>query len=466
MKTLFRYSLLIILLTVSCGGEKFPLPVQELDFTATLDVGQQEPPPAVSSNGTGSGLFTLDAEELSYTIIVSVPSLTGPITAAHFHSGSAGEPGEIIHDIFADFTDDGVATGTWTLTSDLVTALSDEDIYLDIHTAANEQGEIRGQLLLGGAIAVGDTTYIQLTPVWEPATGYDLNQPKDILLGREPLIYIADTGNNRILMLDLAGNILGEAKSDILQNPVSLTQDSRLNLFIVTDSNKIFKIDLVAVNHDIGSEPSPIELVYEEVDNPDRKFTGIAARLRSLQGQTFIDYIVTATGNDKVDNKILIFQESFRRPDSFFESNGLGILSASSPSGVTAVRDFSEDFIYSMIGENFFKVQWITTSEFGFTVRLNPADGNFDLLQPGKFSQPEDVTVDPEGSIYVVDADLDFMFKFSSSGEELQSFGGTGDGVKQLNSPHGIAFFDRTLYVADTANNRIVRYKLSTDIGN
>ena len=58
------------------------------------------------------------------------------------------------------------------------------------------------------------------------------------------------------------------------------------------------------------------------------------------------------------------------------------------------------------------------------------------------------------------------MFKFSSSGDELQSFGGSGDGEKQLNSPHGIAFFDKTLYVADTANNRIVRYKLSTDIGN
>ena len=62
MKALFWYFLLIILLTVSCGGEKFPLPVQELDFIATLDVEQQEPPVAVESNGTGLGLFTLDAE--------------------------------------------------------------------------------------------------------------------------------------------------------------------------------------------------------------------------------------------------------------------------------------------------------------------------------------------------------------------------------------------------------------------
>ncbi|MDZ7623899.1 MAG: hypothetical protein U5J96_05550 [Ignavibacteriaceae bacterium] len=31
-----------------------------------------------------------------------------------------------------------------------------------------------------------------------------------------------------------------------------------------------------------------------------------------------------------------------------------------------------------------------------------------------------------------------------------------------FNEPHGVAFFDKTLYVADTGNNRIVRFILST----
>ncbi len=313
-----------------------------------------------------------------------------------------------------------------------------------------------------GIGAVSDTTYIQLNPIWEPPA-YNLNQPKDILLGREPLIYIADTGNDRILMLDLAGNILGEKN---IPNPVALTQDAKLRLLAVSDNNKIFRIDLVAANHDLAN--SVVDTVFVEVDNPDRKYTGIAGFIRvGQQGQPIFGYYVTATGRDTRDNQVLIFPEDFdvRVPNAVnLEPNGLGILSASDPSGVTALRDFSIDFIFCMVGQNSFKVQWLTAGEFGFTTRISPANGGLDIFDPGKFIAPEDVTVDNEGAIYVVDAQRDFLFKFSATGDELQSFGESGSGEKQFDQPHGVAIFNKTLYVADTGINRIVRFRLSTDI--
>ena len=100
-----------------------------------------------------------------------------------------------------------------------------------------------------GTIAVGDTVYLQLNPVWGTENGYGFNQPMDILLGREPLIYVADTGNDRILMLDLAGNILGSSQP--IPGPVALTQDGKLRLQVVTNSNKVFRIDLVAILNDV-----------------------------------------------------------------------------------------------------------------------------------------------------------------------------------------------------------------------
>ncbi len=314
-----------------------------------------------------------------------------------------------------------------------------------------------------GSSAVSDTTYLQLRPAWDAANGYNLKAPQDILVGREPLIYIADTDNNRILMLDLAGNILGSSQP--LEHPVALTQDSKLNLLVVSNANKIYRINLVASQHNIASVP--VETVFHEIDNPDRRYTGIAAVIASVQGNSTIFYFVSTTGNDKRDNQVLIFPENFnvRVPnEAGLESNGLGILSAATPSGISAVRDFSIDFIFCMVGDNSFKVQWVTTGQFGFTPRLNPGQGSFDIFAQEQFAAPEDVTVDAEGNIYVVDAARDSLYKFSSAGEEQQSFGGSGSGEKQFNAPKGVAFFNRTLYVADTGNNRIVRFRLSTDL--
>ena len=43
------------------------------------------------------------------------------------------------------------------------------------------------------------------------------------------------------------------------------------------------------------------------------------------------------------------------------------------------------------------------------------------------------------------------------------SFGGTGDSAKEFNRPNGVAYFDKIVYVADTGNNRISRFRLNTD---
>jgi len=301
---------------------------------------------------------------------------------------------------------------------------------------------------------VGDTLFVQLSPVWGPSTGYSFSEPQDILVGREPLIYVADTGNDRIVMLDLAGNILGESQT--IPHPVALTQDSYLNLIIVNNTNKVFKIDLYAHQHHIWE--APVDTVYEDVDYPYRQFTGVAA----IVGR---QYYVTVTGPKVSDNAIFLFnsQDELEGPLNL-KPGGTGIFSIINPTGITAVNDYSLDFIFTQKGRNYYKVQWITTNIYGYLPKLDPSTTRADLFDAYKFTAPEDVTVDPEGNIYVIDAGSDSLFHFTAGGKELFSFGGSGSGERQFNSPHGVAYFDRTLYVADTGNNRIVRFKLSTDI--
>jgi sugar lactone lactonase YvrE len=42
----------------------------------------------------------------------------------------------------------------------------------------------------------------------------------------------------------------------------------------------------------------------------------------------------------------------------------------------------------------------------------------------------------------------------------MESFGG----ANVFKNPHSVAYYNKTVYVADTGNNRILRFILSTDI--
>lgn len=112
-------------------------------------------------------------------------------------------------------------------------------------------------------------------------------------------------------------------------------------------------------------------------------------------------------------------------------------------------------------------------------IAQNPEKGDGFLYDEFKFSNPSDITVaaDETNYLFVLDAGSDSLFVFTSAGVEgvapppgsrsakpvVVSFGGSGDGAAQFNRPLGVAYFDRIVYVADTGNNRISRFRLNTD---
>jgi len=130
------------------------LPGRPVNFTATLNGAQEVPPVTTAANGSGS--FTLNATGAELSFSVTVNNLSGPIQAAHFHNAPAGENGPVKRTITADFSGN-TATGVWrnrdaeALTPALVAELLAGKIYVNVHTAANPAGEIRGQLRTGAA---------------------------------------------------------------------------------------------------------------------------------------------------------------------------------------------------------------------------------------------------------------------------------------------------------------------------
>ena len=109
----------------------------------------------------------------------------------------------------------------------------------------------------------------------------------------------------------------------------------------------------------------------------------------------------------------------------------------------------------------------------------NPEAGDGFLYGDFRFDAPSALAyaADATGYLFVLDAGKDSLFVFNRNGVEgvapppgagtlrpvRVSFGGTGGGPLQFRSPQGVAYLNRIVYVADTGNDRIARFRLNTD---
>ncbi len=115
-------------------------------WTATLS-SAQEVPKQVVKDTSAHGLFkaTLSGNKLKWKLTFA--KLTGPATMAHIHMAAKGKSGNVVVALCAPCTSG--MTGTSTITPAVRTAFNKHLLYVNVHTAKNPNGEIRGQLALG-----------------------------------------------------------------------------------------------------------------------------------------------------------------------------------------------------------------------------------------------------------------------------------------------------------------------------
>jgi CHRD domain len=110
---------------------------------ATLD-GKSEVP-ANTSAGTGTADIDYDAASKKLTWKLTYSGLSGPATAAHFHGpAEAGKSAGVA--VAIPNATASPAEGSATLTDAQAADLMAGKYYVNIHTAANPGGEIRGQV--------------------------------------------------------------------------------------------------------------------------------------------------------------------------------------------------------------------------------------------------------------------------------------------------------------------------------
>jgi hypothetical protein len=336
----------------------------------------------------------------------------------------------------------------------------------------------------GGAL---DTTYVSISPIWTGAGGIPFSHPQDVHVGFDGYVYIADTDNDRIVKLDQAGNFI--AQFDSVKHPSSVSQDPLFRLLatgdsiiykkgvqdedfisiytapdiydtiIVTPEDTVVVYDTIIVTPDsvvIDTDTVIVPAVFY-VDTLVTIYEGIAPNPLPFSGYA-IYYACDFTRSE-------ITQFLFYEPDSI---NNLGPVI---PKGYDLGKTFYPLGIFTYLTQtgfnlifcqflDYYSVQLLDGKDFA---PLIPRTGSSNIYWQGTFGQAEDVAVDEYGNILVVDSEKDSVLKFSENGVKILSFGSQRTGGKEFQNPKGIAYSNKIVYVADTGNNRILRFKLSTE---
>jgi hypothetical protein len=112
------------------------------EFTATLNGASEVPPNA--STATGTATITFNKTTKILTMNVTYTGMT--VTMAHIHKGAVGVSGNVIIPIT------GALTSPISFTTVALTAEQESDLnaglyYVNLHSAAYPDGEIRGQIM-------------------------------------------------------------------------------------------------------------------------------------------------------------------------------------------------------------------------------------------------------------------------------------------------------------------------------
>ena len=354
--------------------------------------------------------------------------------------------------------------------------------------------------------------YVPILPYWD-----GFSNPVDVFVGYDEMVYVVD--DNGLNVLDQTGTI---QNTIAIPGATDVTQDRRLHTYVAgrvnIEVNGAMR-NLAAIYHLRNTASAGAVVIVDTIIHPfdedSRKntafrgaedeavqFTGIA----TLADNTL--YIArTGPRNDptaiaRPDNAVLFYDPS---GNNIGYANGLNAISSSlksvlqlssiatfaaPPQAINGVSN-SRDFIVTQTDPSAqYKVLWIKRFEDpveGIDYRENAAlilqdkdAADRFLYEPFRFQNPADVYIAPDatGYIFVVDSALDSLFQFTRKGFEgvnppptaadrrqiIASFGGTGSGPFEFRFPSGVAYFRRVVYVADKGNNRISRFKLSTDL--
>jgi hypothetical protein len=137
------YSFIALVLFSLVGCNLGKPPKDQTSIAAKLTATSEVPANTSKGQGTLKGEVNSKTSVLTWTINYS--DLSGPITGAHFHGPALeGKNADVAVPITGSLANP--ISGTATLSATQLKELMEGKWYVNLHTAANPDGEIRGQI--------------------------------------------------------------------------------------------------------------------------------------------------------------------------------------------------------------------------------------------------------------------------------------------------------------------------------
>ncbi len=335
--------------------------------------------------------------------------------------------------------------------------------------------------------STGDTTYLQVNPVWDSSVG--LRTPLDLSFARDGHIFIADSAATSIFVLDQGG--VRVEGFDILINlqdsdgipisPIDVDVDSKMNAFFIDGSNRIFRWnqywkatgidsvltaavfkdtltgvtitieygtlawfeqlnfqDMIIVEYHWTADPAVLDsylkphLFYDGANDPDyasARFSAITT-VEDTRNHLF----VTDYANDRI-LEIYYARNNFIKLSSgeyvwshfgvkISEPEDYGTGSGTVNKPLGLDVDYENNLYYCQTGEVFSVHKIYPDFSKGYLDYLSAFQlFKHDIMDLGRFSAPRDVAVDDNQMIYVSNSGAREIQVFNSNGSFFKKAG-------------------------------------------
>jgi DNA-binding beta-propeller fold protein YncE len=260
--------------------------------------------------------------------------------------------------------------------------------------------------------------------------------------------YVADTGNERVARWDLTKsppNPLPQFGSRCLAMPCGPGQIEGLRRVVAVPNGTVYADDLWGNGIDYFA-PDSNGAALGEIEG-----TGIARAPASGFAQAFGVAVAqdgTTYGVDRINQRI----ERFSANGTFLNSSGARGTGPSDESWPESVAVAPNATVWVADTRNNRLQVWpadLCQSGCVPTIVGSGGSGN------GQFNYPRGVASDALGNVWVADTRNNRIVRYTPSTKTFVSFGSQGTGQVQFNRPQGLAVSSSAIYVADTGNMRI-----------